>query len=552
MKRIQLFALAAALMMAAACSEPLNEVAEEATPQNEAVATTTDGRTVADVNMERFAEILSKAVAQSRDLRVFFKNEAQKKIDNDYNVFYPISKRKAVGGETMEQMLAKYADESELAEKQATVPLLNVHLPELAGSTVADLDPDDEELPVLYNNVMYYDGEPIDTLAADEVPGFNILVVTESTSIRKRTGLSKSASDLALDDEYEYVDASCKPMEEPIKSMSKTYGLLENLSSKYTSHEINQYYIDDIVYAAAQNAGDNQNATRAFVYYGMNNLNQTPKNLRTDIRECIYRFRIAATDAQTFTDAASANGVMPIYKSDYVHKGGTVSKETALSKLLTGRNYGIRFVLETFSNGSCVGSEYIRFQIRPSELFNLYVSEEKTRHKTKFRHSKYTYKISCANFESKWYYPIDYKVLEPRFRSIKWDIANQEPYSRNITVYVENPCEGQTTEITITNSAKYVNTKKFSPSISIVKDAVKLNIAGELSGSKTIEKNYTTKHTILQKSLEVAKIQFSFFEDYPIERVKGAQCEIKHLKNSMVEMDVIPVSNKFYNNRLKK
>ena len=234
MNKVFSFALAAATLFAAACSEPLDEAAEVEAPQNRVVAATTDGRTVADVNMERFAEILSKAVAQSRDLRVFFKNEAQEKIDNDYNVFYPISKRKAVGGETMEQMLAKYADESELSEIQAAVPLLNVHLPELAGSTVADLDPDDEELPVLYNNVMYYDGEPIDTLAADEVPGFNILVVTESTSIRKKTGLSKSASDLALDDEYEYVDASCKPKP---KSLSKV-AEYENAASMYYGNGI--------------------------------------------------------------------------------------------------------------------------------------------------------------------------------------------------------------------------------------------------------------------------------------------------------------------------
>ena len=39
MKRVFSFALAAALMMAAACSEPLNEVAEEATPQNEGAET---------------------------------------------------------------------------------------------------------------------------------------------------------------------------------------------------------------------------------------------------------------------------------------------------------------------------------------------------------------------------------------------------------------------------------------------------------------------------------------------------------------------------------
>ena len=35
MKRLRFLALAAALMMAAACSEPLDEAAEEATPQNE-------------------------------------------------------------------------------------------------------------------------------------------------------------------------------------------------------------------------------------------------------------------------------------------------------------------------------------------------------------------------------------------------------------------------------------------------------------------------------------------------------------------------------------
>ena len=152
MKRIQLFALAAALMFAAACSEPLNEAAEVEAPQTQTteVAAT---RTAEYVNMERFAEILSKAVAQNREVRAFFKNEAQQKIDNDYNVFYPISKRKAVGEVSLEQMLAKYADETELAEIQAAVPLLNIHLPELAGSTVAALDPDDEELPVLYNNL---------------------------------------------------------------------------------------------------------------------------------------------------------------------------------------------------------------------------------------------------------------------------------------------------------------------------------------------------------------------------------------------------------------
>ena len=550
MKRIQLFALAAALMMAAACSEPLNEVAEEATPQNEAVATTTDGRTVADVNMERFAEILSKAVAQSRDLRVFFKEQATEKIDNDYNVFYPIAKRKAVGGETMEQMLAKYADDSELAEIQAAVPLLNVHLPELAGSTVADLDPDDEELPVLYNNVMYYDGEPIDTLAADEVPGFNILVVTESSSIRKRSGLSKSASDMALDDEYEYVDVAFKPES---KQLSKAAGLVETLSAKYTSNYINNSEIDGIVVSAARNAANNKEAMRAFVYYGMTNMNQTPKKMRRDIHELIFRFKIDASAADHCTDVASAYGCAPIFKGDYVHKGGAVSTKDAIQQLLTGRCYGVRFVMETFSDGECIGSEYVSLKIKPSDLFNLSVKEYKKRHKTSFRHSKYQYIVDTAGFQTKWYYPMDHPNIDSRFHDMKWDLANKDPYKRTITVYIENPCDGQTIEKTVSMSASIVNTQKISSTTSNkTSEAINLGVSKELTGSKKIDYSYTVKHVVPQNSQELVRIPFNFFDNYPIFSVGSSQCWMHSLSSGYVTIDILPISDDFYMNKYRR
>ncbi len=550
MKRIQLFALAAALMMAAACSEPLDEAAEEATPQNEAVATTFDVRTVADVNMERFAEILSKAVAQNRDLRVFFKEQATEKIDNDYNVFYPIAKRKAVGGETMEQMLAKYADETELAEIQAAVPLLNVHLPELAGSTVADLDPDDEELPVLYNNVMYYDGEPIDTLAADEVPGFNILVVTESTSIRKRSGLSKSASALALDDEYEYVDVAFKP---DGKSLSKSYGLVETLSSKYTGDYVSTNLIDPIVVTAAKNANANSNkkATRAFVYYGMTNLNQTPTIPRSDVREMIFRFKIDGPKATICTDYASAYGQVALY-TEYENKGGTLLKNDVLPRLLTGRAYGIKFVFEEFSNGKCTGSEYISFQVQPTDLFNVYVGEKITRHKTKFRHSKYLYTIDPSKFESKWFYPMEHGSSDARFNSIHWNLTNGEPYERCLTVFVENPLDGITTENTVKNSVSIVDSKKLTGSLSVkLKKIIDLGLSGELSNSSTYSNSFDVKTTINHHNKEIAKIALNFFDSYPIESISGSQCQMQCISNSGVSVDLVPISNNYFMNKYK-
>ena len=71
MKKFKFFALAAALMIAAACSEPLDEAAEEATPQNEETpaaqaSIVTDGETVLGRELENpySLEYMRKALAE--------------------------------------------------------------------------------------------------------------------------------------------------------------------------------------------------------------------------------------------------------------------------------------------------------------------------------------------------------------------------------------------------------------------------------------------------------------------------------------------------------
>ena len=71
MNMFKFLALAAALMMAAACSEPLNEAAEEATPQNEETpaaqaSIVTDGETVLGRELENpySLEYMRKALAE--------------------------------------------------------------------------------------------------------------------------------------------------------------------------------------------------------------------------------------------------------------------------------------------------------------------------------------------------------------------------------------------------------------------------------------------------------------------------------------------------------
>ena len=514
MKRVFSFALAAALMMAAACSEPLNEVAEEATPQNEAVATTTDGRTVADVNMERFAEILSKAVAQSRDLRVFFKNEAQKKIDNDYNVFYPISKRKAVGGETMEQMLAKYANESELAEIQATVPLLNVHLPELAGSTVADLDTDDEELPVLYNNVMYYDGEPIDTLAADEVPGFNILVVTESTSIRKKSGLSKSASDLSIDDEYEYVSASCKP--EP-KSLSKV-AEYENAGAMYYN---NGLFPKSKLCYELQNAYDiaksNKFAVRTAMYYNWKSLNDKKTDVNLNIHERIFRIKLDSRFLERYYDELTCkNGESKMFDNSTSKKKGEMERTEVINNLVNGRMFEFKFVIVT-PNGN-TGTQYpktMTILVKAQDLFDFKVNTDK-RHKTKFRHSKYTYTFVKGGTKSKWVYLNKYSSDIDR-----WQIE-KGMYQKYISVYLCDPKAGSTKTISQSlTSGRSIGWSIQANLSAKVSEMLSWGISGSLNGTKTTSVTNNVSYSTTFNDRLLGSFTVDFFTDPIIQSISS-------------------------------
>lgn len=141
-----------------------------------------------DESMARFSEILSKATYEKKDVRDFLKSQALEKFDNGYNVFYPIVKDKKVDGDkTLKEILVSYAkDAEELNNIEAAAPLINIHIPEIADSKVATLDTQDEEIPVLYSNNLYLNGEVVDTLGEDQIPAFALFVVDESGSVQKR------------------------------------------------------------------------------------------------------------------------------------------------------------------------------------------------------------------------------------------------------------------------------------------------------------------------------------------------------------------------------
>ena len=64
-----------------------------------------------------FAKILSKAVSENENLRVFIKNQALRQFDKDFDVFYPYVKNMIVSGDdTFRDILCRYTSEEELAK----------------------------------------------------------------------------------------------------------------------------------------------------------------------------------------------------------------------------------------------------------------------------------------------------------------------------------------------------------------------------------------------------------------------------------------------------
>lgn len=118
--------------------------------------------------MERFAEILSKAVFEEQSVRHFLKEEALKKIDNGYNIFYPIARDGQINNCSFRDILIKYAkDKEEIENIETNVPLLNIHIPEYGNLLIKDMDDGDFEVPVLLDRTLYYNGVMVDTIATN-------------------------------------------------------------------------------------------------------------------------------------------------------------------------------------------------------------------------------------------------------------------------------------------------------------------------------------------------------------------------------------------------
>ncbi|MCL2649514.1 MAG: hypothetical protein FWD60_00635 [Candidatus Azobacteroides sp.] len=190
----------------------INEVAQKEIQEEYVIPSMVSG-------MNRFSEILSKAVTENAELRSFLKKEALKTMDNDYDVFYPRSKNEIVSGsagKSFREILAEYAvNEEELVDIEEQFPLLTIYVPELPSGFNANTWDAKNEIPYVANIILkndstsfYYDGEIAGAIASYEIPGCPTLVVKNNERIRLKEKITGSAllRSASYEDAYEFID----------------------------------------------------------------------------------------------------------------------------------------------------------------------------------------------------------------------------------------------------------------------------------------------------------------------------------------------------------
>ena len=509
-----------------------------------------------DESMEHFGVMLSKAVSEKKEMREFIKKQVLKKIDNCYNIFYPVVKDEMVcDGVSFRQMLLRYAsNENELREIEKNLPLLNIHMPQFDSIKVTSLNVADDELPVLVNEKLYVKGEQVDTIGEMEIPVFNVLVVTESSTIRKKSSTTRSNSLLSLNGEYEYTNIAFVPRKNDTRSVLLYDEDIVNddfESEERRKYDIEKYhgstlsvgYFEPRLINAFKIAGKNRELTRCLMYYNLKSASEEfSKNKQIDCSDCIFRFRLTT---ESFSYINDHNGGDQYFTTDDTHnKSHHLTRPEILNRLKTGRVIDFLFhVVDT-------STQNIPFSVQPEDVFNVSISYEYV-HKTLFRRSNNIYRIDLGNFKSKWYYPHEHGI---NLRFTRWDIFRNS-INKKLYFYFVPTKNGVTQTLTEETTLTYLVNNSVNAKISAdsLSKGVKAEAGYNGSWNKTHSKRTTIVNQYQYRPLLLSECDINFFEDYPISSINNGKVTFNHpIATGGIMFDILPVSNDFFNDYLFK
>lgn len=417
--------------------------------------------------LEQFSIILSKAVANDKDLRDFIKNESIKQFDKDYDIFYPFVKDEILAsGLSFRDAILKFTTPKELGRIEAHCPLLNIFVPDwswINGYSAETWDTSDNFVTVSKKSnekrhTIYYNGSIYDTLDVSGFPSYPVLIVKNNERLRISNARTKSSGTT-----YEF-----------------THKEFDNTNNIQTRANRNWHYdpvimpvegcsdfvpesdIDPLLKNAyiefANNAPDDA-CQRDYIYYGMSKNNPDHGRLRSYIRERLYRFKITKGAYGKICDQDEDPRLHETI--DVIGRKNSYDSTELYDIIWTQGSFTFQFDIFIGIRGHKDEylSEKLVFPELARDVFDLSKVRRKYKHQTALERGHYIYYFNSEDLVPKWIYP-DSPVYLP-----SWDISNE---STAISIQISEIDASETKEHTIEQTYKY--TTNFNTDGTISKD----------------------------------------------------------------------------------
>lgn len=486
-----------------------------------------------------FAIILSKAVEDNADLRMFLRDEAQKQFDNTYDVFYPYVRNSKVGEKsTFREILLNYTTEKELAGIERSLPLLNIAIPDLSmfdAFSVNEWDAYNDEIAVSYiegnnNSVFYSNGDSVFSLPKGSLPAFPYMVVKNSDRLKVvDRGLTRSSN---MDDlQYDFVDDIFN------KSLNKP--ATRSKTTSYINYEVNQdgqYLSPDsldqrVKEAYAKTKNSSFECARDIIYYNLDKTNSEKGKLNIYWREKLWKFRLSP---DAYSDIAQKELGDPVIDSECHQRKSAFSKEELVKKIWTNGKYSFKFWIECGGKNGGDISIQKNVYVEPYKLFQFSKIKCEYQHSTAFRKSKYYYSVDLSDIKPLWVNVNEVSNGKDLFLiEDTWDLAN---FASNINIKIE---ESDPT-IEFTKSVEFSNTFAGNLGFEIgIKGGSKLT--GGISDSYTTKSYHSTKWT--EGPDDLGAISYSFLNRviYSDSKLSTKGYEMKTVNTGKIELMIVPV-----------
>jgi len=448
-----------------------------------------------EVNIERFATLLSKVTHERRDVRAFLKEEALKQFDKNYDVLYIAVKDKKIGEKSFRDVLISYSSLETIEEIEKNVPLLNILIPEIAVFDInpQDLDIEDTEIPVALSKQtetdIYINGKKEVSLKKGEIPDFHVFVVNEN----ERVIPVQNPINTSNKQEFPFVFKS------PYYDGTNTNNDIKNkvmygYPGVKAVQAFQHFYKDD-------GSINQKSFQRDYIYYGI-----TPQNQQGGLNRSVSEYiGFMEVNPNTYFKISDQDEKLPnddprIKSPVVTQKKRTLTQEELLDRMWTKGAYEFVFELITSNSSTPIIK---RIPLKPNEIWNFNIKHER-KHGTAIRSSKNTYTIDPNKFTSKLIYLDPYNISFG-----KWNIAEESLY-RYVKIYEED----ESIEITTTETYEHihVNENKFNGDVKLKIGIADVGLSGEATNSNTTKTSKTVTMVRKQKSDDLGASVMYFYE----------------------------------------